>query len=387
MSANKQPQKRQKLQKQSAPRPPPPEEREIPSVFTTPPSPDPSPPAADTTVAAATTPVERRLESPNYTRIRPKNFSNLEDRLLCKAYVQYVTSLPDGTKQRPSVFWNGIEATYNELYDSSDDKPEKKVERNADALMNRYKRHIHPDMVRWMPFYKKVVASRNPSIDTVPSEHELINLACEAWAVLHNGKSFRFRHVIDIVMQLPEFNPSTLDNNDFNNINNIKKKKKKNVEDNDDEDDDDDAYYEAQMGKYDDEDDDDDDDDHEDDDDDHVSGSNKKPVAKKTRVSYPPRPSGQKVAKRLAREKDREASIETNRIRAIERMATAQAKLAKSLEQSNQIDLLHKEFQMQMELGNRDGARKCLQEIREMKEAIKSNETPSIAPSDASSTI
>ncbi|KAG7345300.1 hypothetical protein IV203_032831 [Nitzschia inconspicua] len=86
---------------------------------------------------------------------RPKNFTPIEDVMLCRAYVNATLNPITGTDQKMEVFWRGIKGKFDELYAEADEVQEG-VARAPEALMNRYMRKIQPEMNLWIPFYKRV---------------------------------------------------------------------------------------------------------------------------------------------------------------------------------------------------------------------------------------
>ncbi|KAG7347242.1 hypothetical protein IV203_015947 [Nitzschia inconspicua] len=75
----------------------------------------------------------------------PKNFTPIEDVMLCRAYVNATLNPITGTDQKMEVFWRGIKGKFDELYAEADEVQEG-VARAPEALMNRYMRKIQPEM-------------------------------------------------------------------------------------------------------------------------------------------------------------------------------------------------------------------------------------------------
>ena len=68
---------------------------------------------------------------------RPKNFIDIEDQVLCRAYVNQSTNPAVGTDQKLEVFYGGIKTKFEELLDLEDlQEQQGRVERSAEALMN-----------------------------------------------------------------------------------------------------------------------------------------------------------------------------------------------------------------------------------------------------------
>lgn len=139
------------------------------------------------------------------TSRKPRNFSTVEDELLCRAYVNVSCNPIKGTDQKRTAFWESIKTKYEELYVNEnvvEDDP--KEERDWEALANRYQKKIQPEMNLFMPFLKRVYEC--PPSGT-PKE-EWPGIAATNFHE-HYDKPFKFIHCVPILQQLPKFDPES----------------------------------------------------------------------------------------------------------------------------------------------------------------------------------
>ncbi|KAG7352962.1 No apical meristem-associated C-terminal domain containing protein [Nitzschia inconspicua] len=261
---------------------------------------------------------------------RPKNFTPIEDVMLCRAYVNATLNPITGTDQKMEVFWRGIKGKFDELYAEADEVQEG-VARAPEALMNRYMRKILPEMNLWIPFYKRV-SDCPPS--GVPKE-QCPNFASEAFFA-HFKRPFRFPHVAEVLMQQPKFDPMSR-NDDIEELLDVTG-----------------AVNQFANGKS-------------------TTNTIGKPMGSKI-----PRPIGQKAAKRKAQEEISVARSQKTRTASMVQMTAIHERLAKSMEDNNQIDIRYKEFQMLKEIGDVEGSRKCIEEIQQLKASIDGRASASI---------
>ncbi|KAG7353210.1 No apical meristem-associated C-terminal domain containing protein [Nitzschia inconspicua] len=91
-----------------------------------------------------------------------------------------------------------------------------------------------------------------------------------------------------------------------------------------------------------------------------------------------PRPIGQKAAKRKAQEEISVGRSQKTRTASLVQMTAIHERLAKSMEDNNQIDIRYKEFQMLKEIGDVEGSRKCIEEIQQLQASIDGRASASI---------
>jgi hypothetical protein len=135
-----------------------------------------------------------------------RNFSKMEDQMLCRAYVNVSCNPITATIKRRAAFWEAIKTKYEELYDKKNVvKEDPKVERPLDALANRYQKKIQPEMNLFMPFFKRV---RHCPPSDMPKE-EWPAIAATNFHK-HYNRPFKFLHYVFILKQLPKFDPEGL---------------------------------------------------------------------------------------------------------------------------------------------------------------------------------
>ena len=218
---------------------------------------------------------------------RPRNFGNIEDQLLCRAYVNVSCNPVVGTDQKRKIFWESIKYRYEDLYTREGVTEEDgKVERTWDALANRYQKKIQPEMNVFMSFYKRV-AECPPS--GVPKE-EWPKIAATNFGEFYD-RPFKYLHCVLILQQLPKFDPMGAD---------------------------DEVIDLLEAGE---------------DDGDDGDDMDKKPAAKGStnKIGKPmgaqmARPIGQKAAKKAAADE----TMEERKVKAIKTMGEAHSQLAKS---------------------------------------------------------
>lgn len=141
---------------------------------------------------------------------RAPNYQRFEDIALCKAYVNCTENPIVGNDQKADTFWNSVLAKYNILKATEcDDNDVVIVERDANSIRNRFQRTIAKTLREWNPFYKKI-ATDPPS--GTPKE-QWPGLASELYLDQY-GRKFQFEHCVEILHQLPKFDPMVDDVSD-----------------------------------------------------------------------------------------------------------------------------------------------------------------------------
>ena len=265
---------------------------------------------------------------------RPRNFGNIEDQLLCRAYVNVSCNPVVGTDQKRKIFWESIKYRYEDLYTREGVTEEDgKVERTWDALANRYQKKIQPEMNIFMSFYKRV-AECPPS--GVPPE-EWPKIAATNFGEFYD-RPFKFLHCVSILQQLPKFDPMGAD---------------------------DEVIDLLEAGE---------------DDGDDGDDMDKKPAAKGStnKIGKPmgaqmARPIGQKAAKKAAADD----TMEERKVKAIKSMGEAHSQLAKSVEVSTKIE----EIMMYKDMGMMEEAKTAMAELKKLKS--QATEAASVASASA----
>jgi hypothetical protein len=276
---------------------------------------------------------------------KPRNFSNVEDQMLCRAFVNTSSNPIVGANQKGKVFWATVKSKFDHLFFCSeeDDKDSPREERREEALQTRFLKKIQPEMNHYNPFYKRI-AECTPT--GTPNEDWPRLAAIEFLNA--QGKEFKFLHCVEILHQMPKFNP---------------------VKDDDDEID---LTQEPS-------------------DDDDVGG---KPRARPSinKIGKPmgsgiDSAMGQEQAKRMVEEEASVASLESAKVRALRKMSEAHNRVASSIEASNKLEALKSEYMILKDMGDMVGCAGVLTELRAMKNPPASSPTATAetSPTNASS--
>jgi hypothetical protein len=94
--------------------------------------------------------------NPNASRKKkPRNFSNVEDQMLCRAFVNTSSNPIVGTDQKGKVFWATVKSKFDHLNFCSEDddfEDSPREERSEEALQTRFLKKIQPEMNHYNPF-------------------------------------------------------------------------------------------------------------------------------------------------------------------------------------------------------------------------------------------
>jgi hypothetical protein len=129
------------------------------------------------------------------------NFVPAEDAALCKAYVNVTLNPIDGVGQKASAFWDHIHRKCCLLL-KQDNPSEALPDRDSESLKNRFQRQIQKKMNVYNRYYK-LVKECPPSGTT---EEEWYKIAGDNYRDAE-GHAFAFIHSVEVLHQLPMFNP------------------------------------------------------------------------------------------------------------------------------------------------------------------------------------
>jgi len=271
---------------------------------------------------------------------KPRNFSKVEDELLCRAYVNATTNSVCGTDQKLKDFWKDIKSKFDALC-VSEQVEEDREERNWEALHVRYTKKIQPQVLLFNPFYKRI-ADCPPSGTT---KDDWPRLAANEFSKAKDS-DFKFLHCVPILHQLAKFDPMTDDDQVI------------------DMTEDDDPTTTLL-------------------DDDDGGGGKPKAMPTTNKIGKPmgsslSRPIGQKQAKRLAKE-------ESSKLDAMDRMTLVHSQVQKEIATANKLEVMKGEFMILKEMGDMEGCAQLLAEYRAMKASSAENPSAEIPPNSASS--
>jgi hypothetical protein len=141
-------------------------------------------------------------------KCRAKNFTEKEDELLCRAYVNVSTDSSVGNNQRASVFWEKVKERFDSQLESAG--VPLGFERDVKSLTNRFSRHIAPSVTNLNRFLRQVKKEKPSGTP----EDEFIDEAIKRYEDSFN-KSFFFKSCVSILQELPKYNPIPTDGDVF----------------------------------------------------------------------------------------------------------------------------------------------------------------------------
>lgn len=301
----------------SSPRKKPPSKKKTPVKKTNKPStPKNSRKKASTKVNKAPASVNKAPTSDS--KKRPKNFTEEEDVLICRAFVNISENPIIGNDQKSADFWSAVQKKYRELV--VEELEEGFHIRDADAIRNRFGRHIQKDVYVFNGHYKTCKENKQSGYVEDNYFHDALELYLEM-----EGKPFRFAKCVDILHQMPKFNPMTK-NDKANNL----------LEDTTSDDD------SAQMNQP------------------------SEPMGSKL-----PRPIGSKAAKKLVKDEKQKEHQTQKKEMMVDRMANASERLAKAIEDKSKRDSALKMASIYASLGDTTRAKELLDELTREDEAVK----------------
>jgi hypothetical protein len=250
--------------------------------------------------------------------------------------VNATTNPITGTDQKRGAFWSSVKGKFDDLCSGKglpDD--EEKVERTWDALANRYGKKIQPEMNLWLPFYKQI-------LDCPPSgasKEDMLLIATDKFQE-HHQRPFKFLHCVEILQQLPKFDPMGVD---------------------------DEAIDELPAN------------------DDGVGNNGSEPANKATTTNKIGKPMGAGMARPMGQKAAKKAAmvdlIEEERTQSLSEIARAQSEIAESVKVATKIEALFTEFRMFKEMGMMEDAKRSIEELQQLKRSSSiATSTVSLAP-------
>ncbi len=91
-----------------------------------------------------------------------RNFSQIEDVALCKAYVNASQNGAVGNEWQNELFWMEIKSKFDALM--SIKSQEHQYQREWNSLRNWYKRVIQKSVSEWFPFYHRVFREKSSGV-------------------------------------------------------------------------------------------------------------------------------------------------------------------------------------------------------------------------------
>ena len=239
---------------------------------------------------------------------RPKNFTEDEDAFICRAFVNVSENPILGNDQKSTTFWSAVQRKYSEL--AEEEFGEDFVARDADAILNRFRRHIQKDMFTFNTHYKTCKSNKQSGKVDEDYIKDALDLYLE-----FEGKAFRFPKCVEILHQMPKFNPMVSSEDPF----------------------DTDSEEEAGVGQV---------------------NDIRKPMGGSLQ-----RPIGTKAAKKQLIEEKKMVVKKEAKLDVVNRMASASERLAIAIEKKNQNDNTLKMATLYASLGEHEKAKELLNEL------------------------
>ena len=137
---------------------------------------------------------------------RAPNWSNQEDMYLARSFVSCTEDPIKGADQKASSFWIAVHNKFVDLYCKAEDIEVKDEQiattRNWESMKNRFQRHIQKDLNVFNKYYKGQKEVQKSGW----KEQDYIDAAIASYAA-EEGKPFRFPLCVEVLQQLPKFNP------------------------------------------------------------------------------------------------------------------------------------------------------------------------------------
>jgi len=131
---------------------------------------------------------------------RSGNFSEEEDKILCRAWVSITTSSIVGANQTAKQFWKSVEIAYNTFARDNSPEDPNVHSRNDESLKSRFQKTIQAQMNKFMRYYRQELALKKSGV----SEDDIIEAAMEKFAEMERG-AFKLKHCVEILAAVPKF--------------------------------------------------------------------------------------------------------------------------------------------------------------------------------------
>jgi hypothetical protein len=129
-----------------------------------------------------------------------KYYSELEDLMLCKAWVNVSQNSQVGTNQTGPTFWKKIQETFTALMDSETDVGQQVYIRLPNSLTDRFQRNIQKETTRFNGYLKQ----RKLLNESGKSEDDVMNDGLKDY-FQGTGKDFKWVHCLDQLWGCPQF--------------------------------------------------------------------------------------------------------------------------------------------------------------------------------------
>jgi hypothetical protein len=157
------------------------------------------PPKKKTTAATAAANEKKKAKTSNYTE--------LEDQLLCQAYINVSTDPTIGNGMKSKQFWSKVTTMFKHLLNDNKDDLEEWVldaDRGSESLKNRFSKKIQKDTLVFMTCYRRAYANRVSG----SNDEDVVESALEEYREQYNS-AFKYKHCLSELERIPKFDPKS----------------------------------------------------------------------------------------------------------------------------------------------------------------------------------
>jgi No apical meristem-associated C-terminal domain len=143
----------------------------------------------------------KATSKPGAQKFRTK-FTEEEDLLICKAWVNASQNPVLGNNQTGDDFWKTVLGGYNELLErlGTQPGPPPKV-RKANSLLDRFQRHIQKAVNKFNACW---IQRKRLNISGT-TDNDIVNMALEDYKVQNEGHEFKWVHCLEVLRESPKF--------------------------------------------------------------------------------------------------------------------------------------------------------------------------------------
>jgi ribosomal protein S8 len=138
-------------------------------------------------------------------RNRNRNYSELEDLLITKAYVSVSTDPIHGSQQKGTIFWSKVHQKFK-LFATKEPGGNELRGRPVDSLKQRYTKVISKAVAKYNKFYKTLKNDNKSGWNEEMYMDEASKLYEE-----EEGRPFRFLSCVEALHKVPKFDPMVSD--------------------------------------------------------------------------------------------------------------------------------------------------------------------------------
>lgn len=142
------------------------------------------------------------------TKVRPKNFTEVEDLALSRAYINVSEQAVTGTDQNSDRFWTSVFQRYKEILLKQGAMTEEQIlyGRTADSMKSRWQRRISKEVQLFVSVLKRVKSVYHSGWN----EDNYMTEALNRFRIQNKGADFKFLKCWEILRDSPKFKPPGL---------------------------------------------------------------------------------------------------------------------------------------------------------------------------------